>query len=222
MAKKKDPSKIRNWRKAVPKAMYKATQKEARDRFGSATPLFNYRWEHVQTVVKLGLRLAELTGADPEIVEAAAWLHDIEKDKGTAHPQKGADFAREFLPKTDFPPEKIVQVAQTIEDHTGLWRKTPLDKLESMVLWDADKLAKLGLTAAFHWLGMGFAAGRSNTTSGLIARGRMADWQEKTVASMHTPPARQAAQSRLANYRQLWDTLELELAGGDLKLADSL
>ena len=222
MAKKKVPSKILNWRKAVPKAMYKATQKEARDRFGSATPLFNYRWEHVQTVVKLALRLAELAGADPEIVEAAAWLHDIEKDKGTAHPQKGADFAREFLPKTDFPAEKIEPVAQTIEDHTGLWRKTPLDKLESMVLWDADKLAKLGLTAAFHWLGMGFATGRASTTAELIARGRTADWQEKTVASMHTAPARQAAQTRLSIYRQLWDTLEMELNASDLKGNDEL
>jgi uncharacterized protein len=33
----------------------------------------------VQAVVRLANRLAERTGADREIVEAAAWLHDVGK-----------------------------------------------------------------------------------------------------------------------------------------------
>ena len=50
----------------------------------------------------------------------------------------------------------------------------------------------------------------------IIARGLGADWQEKTVASMHTEPARRAAQSRLAHYNWLWQSLEEELNGDDL------
>jgi hypothetical protein len=54
------------------------------------------------------------------------------------------------------------------------------------------------------------------TLAGLIERGRKADWQEKTVASMHTEPAKRAAETRLAAYRALYDALERELAGDDL------
>ncbi|MCB8987539.1 MAG: HD domain-containing protein [Ardenticatenaceae bacterium] len=148
--------------------------------------------------------------------EAAAWLHDVRKDAGSSHPQEGAKFARKFLPKTNFPKKKIERVAQAIEDHMGLWRDEPLTNLESMVLWDADKLAKIGLTAVFHWTGLALAGNSSRTLSDLIARGRSADWQAKTVASMHTEPARRAAKSRLKSYRWLWDTLEAELNGDDL------
>ena len=81
----------------------------------------NYRWEHVKAVVMLARKLARLTNADEEIVEAAAWLHDIRKDAADNHPQEGATYARQFLPTTDFPPEKIEPVAQAIIDHMGLW-----------------------------------------------------------------------------------------------------
>ena len=89
--------------------------------------------------------------------------------------------------------------------------------LESQVLWDADKLAKLGLTAAFHWIGGDLAGRDSQTTEMLIARARDVDWQEKTVASMHTAPARRAAEARLKSFRTLWNKLEAELAGDDLE-----
>jgi uncharacterized protein len=205
------------WRDAVRQRMYKATLTELRGRYDTEKVSFNYRWEHVTTVVALALRLAELTGADAAIVEAAAWLHDIRKFKDRdRHPITGAAFAREFLPTTDFPPEKIEAVTQAIADHMGLWRDEPLTVLESQVLWDADKLAKIGLTAIFHWTGFSLAGNEMRALAGLIARGRSADWQAKTVASMHTAPARRAAEARLAAYRELYDALEGELAGADL------
>lgn len=197
--------------------MYDATLQEAEHRYGSRSPIYNYRWEHVNAVHTLAMRLARLTGADLEVVEAAAWLHDVAKEAGREHPRLGAAFVREFLPATDFPVEKIEQVARAIEEHMGLWREEPLALLESQVLWDADKLAKLGLTAVFHWIGGDFAGTEPLTTETLIARGRQPDWQDKTVASMHTAPARRAAKTRLKAYRALWDELEAELAGHDLE-----
>lgn len=205
------------WRDAAREAMYRATLEEAKRRFGTNEPLFNYRWEHVLAVHTLAMKLARLTGADLEIVEAATWLHDIGKEAGKEHPQQGAAYAREFLAKTDFPPEKIERVAQAIEEHMGLWRDEPLQLLESQVLWDADKLAKLGLTAAFHWTGMAFASGEPLDTLDLIARGRDAEWQDKTVESMHSEPARRAARERLRSFNDLWDTLEAELKGKDVE-----
>jgi uncharacterized protein len=206
----------KEWRKAARKAMRKAAQEEAQRRYGTAVPVFNYRWEHVVAVVPVALRLAEMTGADEDIVEAAAWLHDIAKDKSRNHPRAGAKYARNFLAKTDFPPEKIERVAQAIADHMGLWRENPLLNLESQVLWDADKLTKIGLTAAFHWTGMMLANGKPTTTADLIKNGRKADWQDKTVESMHTEPAQRAAQQRLEALNRLWAALEAELTGTDL------
>jgi uncharacterized protein len=151
-----------------------------------------------------------------DVVEAAAWLHDVAKGEGADHPKKGAEYARRLLPKTNFPSHKIERVAAAIEDHMGLWREMPLASLESQVLWDADKLAKIGLTAAFHWTAMSLTAGRKSTTRDMVANGRGADWQRKTVASMHTPAGRRAAEARLRSYNALWDTLESELDGDDL------
>lgn len=213
MAKKESK---KEWRKAVQQAMEKTAQEEAIRRFGTAEPGFNYRWEHVQAVVKLAIRLAELTGADKQVVEAAAWLHDVAKDKGAKHPEEGAKVARKLLPKTDFPAEKVERVAQAIVQHMGLWRDKPLTNLEAMVLWDADKLSKIGLTAAFHWTGMYLMDGKLRTTKDLVHRGRMADWQTRTVASMHTEPAKRAAAKRLKRYQKLWNSLEKELNGDDL------
>ena len=208
----------KEWRKAVQQALEKASKQESLRRLGTIEPGFNYRREHVRAVVNLALRLAELTGADREIVEAAAWLHDVAKEKGAKHPQEGAKAARKLLPKTTFPPEKIEAVAQAIAQHMGLWRNEPLTNLEAMVLWDADKLSKIGLTAAFHWTAMFIQDGKNRTTKGLIRRGRMTDWQARTVASMHTEPARRAAAIRLQRYQQLWTNLESELNGDDLRL----
>jgi uncharacterized protein len=197
--------------------MFHATHEEMTGRHGGADASFNYRWEHVQAVVTLANRLAALTGADAEVVEAAAWLHDVCKwTHGEAHAAAGAAFARELLPQTDFPPQKIDAVSEAIAAHQGLYRDQPIEDLESQVLWDADKLAKIGLTAAFHWTGGALAGDEIHTMDDLIDRGRNAAWQAKTVASMHTAPARRAARKRLAAYNALWDMLESELAGADL------
>ena len=95
--------------------------------------------------------------------------------------------------RDSFPPGKIDAVAEAIADHMGLWRDEPLTVLESQVLWDADKLAKIGLTAVFHWTGGALAGSRMHTLEALIRRARANEWLPRTVASMHTPPARRAA-----------------------------
>lgn len=205
------------WRAAARDAMHAATLTELRGRHGTDQVSFNYRWEHVTVVAALALRLAALTGADAETVEAAAWLHDVCKfSHGEQHPQAGAAFARAFLPTTDFPPAKIDAVAAAIADHMGLWRDEPLTVLESQVLWDADKLAKIGLTAVFHWTGGALAGHKMHTLERLIRRARANDWLPRTVASMHTAPARRAAAARLVAFQHLYDALERELTGDDL------
>ncbi|MBP8291818.1 MAG: HD domain-containing protein [Caldilineaceae bacterium] len=159
---------------------------------------FNYRWEHVQIVVGLALHLADLTGADREITEAAAWLHDICKGEPN-HGAAGARAARILLEHTDFPAAKIDAVALAISLHVGLQRPPgapPLQPLEAAVLWDADKLSKLGVQALAYNLGMSFMRGLTLPQR----RANLREFTEsvliRTVASMNTPEAGLIAQQR--------------------------
>lgn len=159
---------------------------------------FNHRWEHVQTVVNLALWLAAETGADPEIVEAAAWLHDIRKGVAN-HGLAGAKEAKKVLDQTNFPPDKVGAVFDAISRHVGLYRAAdapPIEPVESAVLWDADKLSKLGAQALAYNLSMNYLRGLD-----LAQRRRtMVEFTQavlsRTVASMNTAPARLAAEKR--------------------------
>lgn len=202
------------WRKAVKTEMYQATLRQSKQK--KPHQQFNYRWEHVRAVVTTAVKLAELVGGDAEVVEAAAWLHDVCKEAGEDHPKAGAKFAKQFLPQTDFPAEKIKPVAKVIADHMGLWRNKPLKRLESQILWDADKLTKMGAIAIFHWTGNWVTKNGSITTQKILANGRSVDWMKKTVASMHTEPARRAAQKRYKAYKRIWKQLATELDAADL------
>lgn len=166
----------------------------------SGLPSLAYRWEHVQAVVGLSLRLAPQVGADDAIVEAAAWLHDINKGQRD-HAAAAAAEARTFLPNTDFPPARISAVVAAIAQHEGLTRlpgAAPLEPLEAAVLWDADKLSKLGVSAIALALGAPHVHGQTLAERRLyvndFARGVLA----QSVTSMNTAPARAMAQRRYA------------------------
>jgi len=171
---------------------------------------FNYRWEHVQRVVQMALWLADKCGADCDIVEASAWLHDIRKGEPN-HGKAGAIEAEQILRETDFPAEKIAIVVDAIARHVGLTRApgaAPLAPVECAVLWDADKLTKLGVSTVAHQLS-------TRQFDGLSLTARRKDMQKfmrtvlvKTVESMNTAPARQLAQVRyraMAAFLDEWE-----------------
>jgi uncharacterized protein len=210
------PTPAAGWRQIVQGAALDATLHEAQRRYGTEHLPFNYRWEHVRAVVRLALRLAELTGADPEIVEAAAWLHDIRKrGRDDNHGLDGAAAAREILAETDFPPAKIDAVADAISKHVGLIRDEPVEPLEAAVLWDADKLAKLGATAVIHFIGYRISHQEIDTEA-LVEHLSDQPWQPAAVESFHTAPARAAGRARLKLFQSFWDQARREHAGDDL------
>jgi uncharacterized protein len=175
---------------------------------------FNYRWEHVQAVVRLALQLADLTGADPEIVEAAAWLHDISKLEGKAHGRDGAVVARRLLAETDYDQDRIDAVADAIIKHVQGANPEPIAPLEAAVLWDADKLTKLGATAALlytaFWVKVGW-----RSIDHLVER-LPHPRREAIVAGLNTAPARAAGRQRLEALEAFWRQAVRELDGDDL------
>ena len=208
-----------HWREACEAALRAHTEADAVRFWGIShpglegpRPIFDYRYEHTLAVVKLARWLAPLAGADPEIVEGAAWLHDCRKflnagkTKDT-HAQDASAAVADILADTDFPPEKIPALRQAIEHHVGLKRTTRLEPVEAACLWDADKLSKIGAASLVHFSCIA-GAFESIDTAGILQRGEA--WlrhAEIIAASMNTKPARKEAERRLAfitaHYRQL-------------------
>lgn len=200
-----------DWRTICRQAAAEQASEEARKgwRLADDQPVpFDHRWEHVREVVRLALWLARETGADQETIEAAAWLHDVCKGQ-PAHAALGAAAAARILAGTDFPAEKIAAVADTIRQHEKMYRPVdaaPLQPIEAAILWDADKLTKVGVQALAYLLSAHYLAGQS-------LKERLRNCEEfvqetliRTVRSMNTAPARQLAEER---YQHMVQTLGL-------------
>ena len=107
-----------------------------------------YGWPHVQRVLRLCLKIAELEGGrvDLEVLKVAALLHDIAKyvqriNPSINHGAAGAEMAEAFLEKCGFPKSKIKAVCHAIRAHTRVEEPT---SVEAKILHDADFLDKLG------------------------------------------------------------------------------
>ena len=179
---------------------------------GVARPIFNYRFEHTFAAVLLARWLAPRVGADADVVECAAWLHDVAtclKDphgKDT-HAHDASARVEEILRGTDFPPEKIPAVRHAIEHHVGLKLTKRLDPIETACLWDCDKLSKIGAASLIHF-GCISGAFQPITTAEILQRGvAWLDLARGITASFNTEPARLEGQRRLAfleaHYAQL-------------------
>lgn len=106
---------------------------------------------HVLRVLRLAERLAEMEGADPDIVRTAALLHDIsrsedeeagvEAEAETDHALVAAREARRILGDAD--PAFVDAVAHAIEAHRFRNAVEP-QTVEAKVLFDADKLDAIG------------------------------------------------------------------------------
>jgi uncharacterized protein len=177
---------------------------------------FNHRWEHVQHVVALALWLARACGGDLEVVEAAAWLHDVRK-QAPKHARAGAEAARSILAKSDFPAEKIEAVAQVIAVHEGLTRPAgapPMQPLEAAILWDADKLSKLGVQALAFSLSTVYVEEKSLAERRREIEEFVQEVLARTVTSMNTAPAHSMAERRyqaMVQMLALWAQEEHEV-----------
>lgn len=180
-------------------------------------PIFNYRLEHTTAVVKVARWLCPLVRADLDVVECAAWLHDVRKrlkdplSKDT-HAQDASAVVSEILVGTDFPVEKIPAVCHAIEHHVGLRLSKQLNPVETACLWDSDKLSKLGAASLVHH-GCISGAFQPITTAEILERGLA--WLvlcEGIVASMNTEPAKIEAGRRLNFLKQHYEQLKREWA----------
>ncbi|WP_162224521.1 HD domain-containing protein [Halorussus amylolyticus] len=106
--------------------------------------------DHARRVFDLATRLAEIEGADREVVGAAALTHDVHRAmNGTeaVHPEESLPEVRTVLERAGFPEAKIPAVLHCVEvhdeyDYRGVER--PAESVEAEILRDADNLDAIG------------------------------------------------------------------------------
>lgn len=109
-------------------------------------PTSKYGYEpyefHFTPTVKYAKELAQELGADEEIVEIAAWIHDIGSIMvGRAdHHITGAKIAEEKLREFEYPEERIALVKNCVLHHRGS-QKMKLEILEEQILAEADAMS---------------------------------------------------------------------------------
>jgi uncharacterized protein len=207
------------WRKACERELRRVSDADA-IRFwgigheveGAYQPIFNYRFEHTFAAVLLARWLAPATGADLEVVECAAWLHDVAKrlkapHAKDTHAKEASARVEEILAGTDFPPPKIPAVCHAIEHHVGLRLTRRLEPLDTACLWDCDKLSKIGAASLIHFACIS-GAFQPISTAEILRRGEAwLDLARGIVASLNTEPAQEEGRRRLAfleaHYAQL-------------------
>lgn len=104
----------------------------------------NFYEDHIKYVVENAVDLAKKYGADVEIVELGALLHDIANVLNVGpveeHHIYGAEIAEEMLLKYDYPKDKIERVKKCVLNHRGL-DEFPRNTIEEEIIADADVIA---------------------------------------------------------------------------------
>ena len=159
--------------------------------------------QHLSVVVGYSRRLGETLGADLEIIELAAWLHDISAVQDITilpkHPGLSAEIAQGVLRQHGYPPERIDRVARCIAAHSvpvQIGHGLP----EEVCVSNADAMSQIVKPAywfyyVFRVRQFGFAEGR--------------DWLRQRVESNWAaliPPARAIIETQ---YRQVQELLRL-------------
>ncbi|NHJ12874.1 MAG: HD domain-containing protein [Candidatus Thorarchaeota archaeon] len=182
------------------------------------TSLYNYRFDHVEAVVHLSKHIAKEVGADLEVVTLAAWLHDVAKPGlggVQRHGEESALVAKQILFEQKMDSGTIERVLDTIRKHVGLTLEHKLEPLEAQVLWDADKIAKLGVIGFIHFIvnGMKLKPG--------LSLGKLAEelleflpLAKNIVGSMNTTVGRKIAEERLNTLVKIVNLIEDEIGIG--------
>jgi uncharacterized protein len=109
----------------------------------------SHDWDHTQRVHNLCMHIGQVEGADLEVLEIAAYLHDIgrsyqdESKGGVCHGQKGAEMAHVLLAQYPISDVQKANIIHCIRSHRFRGDQQP-ETLEAKVLFDADKLDAIG------------------------------------------------------------------------------
>ncbi|MBY8998065.1 MAG: HD domain-containing protein [Candidatus Thorarchaeota archaeon] len=208
----------KNLRMVVEVSTRKAAIEEWRDASEKQlVPLYNYRLDHIEEVVDLAKHIASGTDVNMDVVILAAWLHDLAKPgiggiPAQHHGIASAKLAENILPEEGVNPEIITQVSDVIRKHVGLTLKKPLEPIEAQILWEADKILKLGVIGFIQYIlnGVRIEPGRSLNRIAESLR-EFLHLASDIAQCMVTERGQELAQERLKTLRELSKYLDGEL-----------
>jgi len=122
-------------------------EKEARSFFKEASGCHD--WSHVERVHALAMAIAKKEKSRNDIVEVAAYLHDIGrkediKSKGKiCHAEEGSRLAKKILERYKIKIKDIENICHCIEAHR-FRKNNPPKTIEAKIIFDADKLDSIG------------------------------------------------------------------------------
>ena len=120
-------------------------------------------WWHIHRVWKMAARIATAEGADQQVVQLAALLHDIADWKfHDGDLSAGPRAARKWLEEQATAPRLTDQVCEIIAgiSYKGAGVATPMSSLEGRVVQDADRLDAIGAIGVARAFAYGGHAGR--------------------------------------------------------------
>jgi hypothetical protein len=207
------------WLNSLQNDLALITNQEAQKYWSSpayhGAPYFNYRLEHVQQVERDALRLLAAASADEDILLAGVWLHDRFRPQyeGDQHAARAAAWTREHLAALGFPAEKTEAVAYAIEHHVDLPGAIPENAVEARLLWDADKLTKIGPLNIVSYLCSHPAFPEQKITySNLALIGlEKLERARRLAESLYFELAREIARQRYAQQKNFYESLANEV-----------
>ena len=180
-------------------------------------PLYNYRLDHIEEVVVLAKYIADGSDADMKVITFAAWLHDLAKPGVGGIPAQhhgivSAEMAEEILTQEKIDRKTIECVSDVIRKHVGLTLKQPLEPLEAQILWEADKILKLGMIGFIQYIlnGVRIFPGRSMKKLADETH-EFLNLATEITECMVTERGKAIAQERLKTLHFVSKTLDLEL-----------
>ena len=137
---------------------------------------YDYWNDHIVRVVHHAVELAKQYGADVEIVELGALLHDVSMpseygDRGEHHVYS-AEMAEKLLTQLNYPKDKMNRVIKCVFNHPGRnWRLR--ETIEETCIADADALAHFDRIPSLFSLAygihkMGLVEGREHVKERLV------------------------------------------------------
>jgi HD superfamily phosphodiesterase len=179
-------------------------------------PYYNYRYQHVEQVERDALKLLKAQDGDEDIVLAAVWIHDRYKPQfeGEKHAARAAEWVKENLGKTGFPTGKIPAVVYAVANHANPPHTIPEKYEEARILWDADKLNKIGAVMVAYSLCSCGAYPQTKVDFAWI-RNEMRNWLERTTNlpdDFYFSLSREIGRERWNTLKAFCDALDEETA----------
>jgi uncharacterized protein len=196
-------------------------------------------FDHVWRVTQLATHLAQIEGADVDVVQLAALLHDVPVPGGAhgsepadshaarlAHHLAAAAYAKALLHKRGLLAAQVAQVVHCIEAHRFRDQAIQPATIEAQCLYDADKLDSIGAIGIARTFAYAGTHGNRLWTEPLravppfAAKPSGADYTpvhefvyklQRLLATLHTPTARRIGAERQAFMVGFFEQLDQEM-----------